>query len=136
MSSKEVYPEYFTVEDYEIEVDKSLALGCVEHAILFYHFANYCLERNEDFISEEKYKELCDFLADNLHTLPQVLQEFVVLNDVMTYSCNLKVVEDPSFFVKGVHFIPNIANLLEKLESNIDIDFSLEVVEEEFDSVN
>jgi hypothetical protein len=135
MSSKTVFSEFFSKEDYEKELDKSLKLGCVEHALLFYHFCQYCTLKEEDFISNEKYYELCDFLADNLHTLPLHLQQHVVLNDIMIYDCKLQIEKDPNKFEKGKHVLLKIEDLLEILEARIDIDFKLEVIEE-LDSVN
>lgn len=135
MSNKAIYPEYFTKEEYAKELDKSLKLGCVEHALLFYHFCAYCTEKNEDFLSVAKYYELCDFLADNIQLLAKHLQEYVVLDDVMIYNCNLKIADSIEEFEKGKHILPNIRILLERLEERIDIDGKLEVVEE-LDSVN
>jgi len=135
MSSKEVYNDFFSKEDYEKELDKSLTLGCIEHALLFYHFCRYCILRNEDFISSPKYYELCDFLADNLHQLPAGLQEYVVLDDIMLYDCKLELAPSVAAFKKGKHLVPGIEKLLCTLEDRLFIDFSLEVVEE-LDSVN
>ena len=135
MSNKAIYPEYFTKEEYEKEVDKSLKLGCVEHALLFYQFCRYCILHNEDFISAEKYYDLCDFLAESIHTLPKALQEYVVYDDLLAYDCQLELCKNPAEFVKGKHLIPNIKVLLDNMEDRIDIDYKLEVVEE-LDSVN
>lgn len=130
MSSKTVYPEYYTVAEYEKELDKTLKLGCVEYALLFYHFHQYCSLVEEDFISFEKYCELCDFLADNLTTLPKGLQDYVVFDDVFAYSCKLELLPVGETFVKGKHVLERINTLLDLLDERIDIDFQLEVVEE------
>jgi hypothetical protein len=135
MSSKAIYPEYYTKEEYEKELDKTLKLGCVEHALLFYHFCQYCALRNEDFISTEKYYDLCDFLTDNLLSIHKNLQEFVVYNDILVYTCKLEPVKQGETFTKGKHLIEGIENLIGQLDDRIDIDYKLEVVEE-FDSVN
>jgi hypothetical protein len=134
-ATKQVYSEYFSKEEYEKELSKSLELGCVEHALLFYHFSQYCILRNEDFISTEKYYELCDFLADNLQELPKALQEYVVFDDLFTYDCKLEIAPSQEAFQKGKHLIYNIGAMLERLEERIDIDFNLKVVDE-LDSVD
>jgi len=134
-ATKKVYPEYYTKAEYERELDKSLKLGCVEHALLFYHFCQYCIIRNEDFISAEKYYQLCDFLSDNIHTLPKGLQEYVVFDELYSYDCSLTIAPSKEAFVKGKHVFYEIGNLLEILEDRIDIDFKLEVVDE-LDSVD
>ncbi len=135
MSSKAIYPEYYTVAEYEKELDKTLKLGCVEHALLFYHFYQYCAFRNEDFISFEKFCELCDFIADHLHELPAGIQEYVVLEDIMLYRCCLTPLKDNENFERGKHIITGIEGLINNLDERLDIDYKLEVIEE-LDSVN
>jgi hypothetical protein len=135
MSSKEVYLEYYTQEEYEKELDKSLKLGCVEHALLFYHFHQYCLLRNEEFISFDKYYELCDFLSDNLLNVPIGLRQYVVYSDILLYTCKLQLLKEGEAFVKGKHLLENIEQLISVLDERLDIDYKLEVTEE-LDSVN
>ncbi len=135
MSSKVTYNESYSKKEYEKELDKSLKLGCIEHALLFYHFDRYCKLQGKEFISDEKYCDLCDFLADNLDLLPRGLQQYVVLQDVMLYDCKLEIELDADKFTKGKHLVIGIGNLMAKLEARIPIDFSLEVVEE-LDSTN
>jgi len=134
-ANKTVYPEYYTKEEYEKELDKSLKLGCVEHALLFYHFCRYAVLHSIDFISSQKYYELCDFLSDNLQQLPKALQEYVVFDDLFTYDCKLEIAPSQEAFQKGKHLIYNIGAMLERLEERIDIDFKLKVVDE-LDSVD
>jgi hypothetical protein len=63
------------------------------------------------------------------------LQEFVVYNDILVYTCKLEPVKQGETFTKGKHLIEGIENLIGQLDERIDIDYKLEVVEE-FDSVN
>jgi hypothetical protein len=135
MSSKAVYSEYFSKEEYGAELEKSLKLGCVEHALLFYQFARYCELKSEEFISALDYVKLCEFITDNFTTLPAGIQQYISFNDVSSYTCNLELADKEEDFEKGKHLLPNLKILLEKLEDRIDIGFSLEVVTE-IDRVN
>ncbi len=135
MSSKVVYSEYYTKEQYEKELDKILKLKCVEYALFFYHCCQYCILRNEEFISSKKYYELCDFITDNFPSIPAGLQQYVVFNDVLSYTCNLTLLQKGETFIKGKHLIENIEELTETLDERLEIDYKLEVVEE-LDSVN
>lgn len=134
-ANKNIYPEYYTKEEYEKELDKSLKLGCVEHALLFYHFCRYAVLHSIDFISSQKYYELCDFLSENIQTLPKGIQEYVNYEDVLTYDCKLGLAPSLEQFEKGKHLLPNINSLLDHLEDRVEIDFKLKVVEE-VDSIN
>lgn len=130
MSSKEVYEEYNCTEGYETEVDKSLALGCIYHAVMFYHLYQYCKLTNQSFISEKKFAEICDFIVDNIHNSSKNNQEYIVFEDVAKYECNLTLVEKEKDFIKGKHVLASIDYFLQKLRDRLNIDFRLEIVEE------
>ena len=128
---KEVFQEINTTDHYEGELNRIMTLGSVEHAVLFYHYACYYFKiLKKPFICKDSFLDLCDFIVDNKDQLPTQTKEYVNLEDVDNYACNLTEAPLPSLHLRGKHFINNILELLGTREDTFHIDFSVKRWEE------
>jgi hypothetical protein len=133
MLNKEVYPEYFTEEDYGAELDKLLALDSLAHSFVFYFLASYCMFiRKEEFLSEEKYDKLCEYL---LTKKDQLSDWKGIVQDLERRTCSLEWPDKIEDWDKDKHYPLYIENTIKKLEDNMDVDFFVGVWTES-ESVN
>jgi hypothetical protein len=130
--NKTLFNTILSTEYYDEEVTNTLALGCVEHALLFYQVHQYFNLFGEEFLSLGKYNQLCDFLLKNI--TPQ-LSTLVPLDDLKNYTCNLAICNNNEEFKAGKHLFKNIEQIVSFIEEKMKINGKLEVVLES-DSTN
>lgn len=122
MLNKEVYKDYFEEKDYEAILDKSLLLQSLPHLFVFYLAASYCkFIKDEEFISEESYSNLCGILESH----PKLITPW--LEDIKNKTCTMIALANPEDYEKGLTYPIYIEELISEIEETIEIDSSHEV---------
>lgn len=122
-----LFEEFYSVEEYDRELDKILLIDDPVFAAHLYHaISRVSILLDEQTVSVEAYERLCDYLAERFEELPSVVKETLKLEDLQAGTCTLVELEEGEAFEKGKHFHEPSTVYLEALEDNMLTDFIIE----------
>lgn len=131
MTGKSYFEEFYSVEEYDRELNKILIIDDPMYAALFYHAVSKSIfVKDESTISIDGYDRLCDYLLVNLQNLPDSLKGSIKEDDLKSRVCTLIEKDYGEVYQPGTHYFDASMVYLEELEDNMLTDFTIESWEE------